>query len=213
MGVTNLRIALVDVAERSMVLSLASECTYCIIPSYREDVMAWIKMKHAHLISTVQTFSSNAVRHNPGMAGVLSLKKIDSTLWSNRVSYDATDSTDFPRETLERCDQVILHKRCFDPFEEPRVDRVLTESVADEFILIGALTEGAVRATALGLLRREKVVTVLTDAIGSYDEKEAKLALRYMWAKGAKLSDTETLLSSSAVRLVRKQSSPILDRE
>ena len=84
--------------------------------------------------------------------------------------------------------------------------------MADEFILIGALTEGAIRATALGLLHREKAVTVLVDAIGSYDEKSAKLALRHMWAKGAKLSDTETLLSSTAVRLVRRQSSPILDR-
>ena len=118
----------------------------------------------------------------------------------------ATDSTDFPREMLEQCDQVILHKRCFDPFEEPRADRLFTESVADEFILIGALTEGAIRATALGLLHREKVVTVLVDAIGSYNEKAAKLALRHMRAKGARLTCTQTLMDSPTLPLARKQS-------
>jgi nicotinamidase-related amidase len=168
-------------------------------------VMAWIRTKHVRLISTIQTFSGNAVRYDPSMTGVFSVKKIDSTLCSNRASYDATDSTDFPREMLEQRDQVILHKRCFDPFEEPRADRILTESEADEYILIGALTEGSIRATALGLLRREKEVTVLVDAIGSYNEKAAKLALRHMQARGARLAYTETLLSSPALPLVRRQ--------
>lgn len=63
-------------------------------------------------------------------------------------------------EMLRRYDQVILHKRCFDPFEEPRSDRVLTELQTDEFILIGVAAEDAVKATALGLLARQTNVTV-----------------------------------------------------
>ena len=47
---------------------------------------------------------------------------------------------------------------------------------------------------------------VLVDAIGTCNAKAEKRALRNMRAKGAKLSDTETLMNSSAVRLLRKQS-------
>ncbi len=74
--------------------------------------------------------------------------------------------------------QVILHKRCVDPFEEPRIDRLLSEVRANEFILIGTSVEGAVMATALGLLQRGKKVVVVADAVGSRNKREAKLALR-----------------------------------
>jgi len=70
-------------------------------------------------------------------------------------------------------DQVIFCKRCIDPFEEPRVDRMLTELEADEFILIGSLLEGAIKATALGLLARRKNVRVLVDAAGSNNKRIA----------------------------------------
>ena len=78
---------------------------------------------------------------------------------------------------------------------------MLTELEADEFILIGSLLEGAIKATALGLLAREKNVRVLVDATSSGDKREAKLALRHMRAKGAKLTDTRTLLGSYVLRL------------
>ena len=71
-----------------------------------------------------------------------------------------------------------------------------------EFIIIGAVTEGAVKATALGLLARRKKVVILTDAIGSHDRAAAEVALRQVEAKGAKLSDSKSLLGPSHLRLV-----------
>ena len=85
-------------------------------------------------------------------------------------------------------------KRCVDPFAEPRADRVLSELEADEFILIGAAAEGAVKATALGLLNRRKNVTVLVDAIGSYDKFAGEIAFRQLWEGGARLTDIRTFL-------------------
>jgi hypothetical protein len=73
---------------------------------------------------------------------------------------------------------------------------------ADEFILIGASTEGAVEATALGLLQRGKRVRVVVDASGLHNKKEAKLALRKMEAKGAKLVETKKLAGVSHLRQV-----------
>ena len=68
---------------------------------------------------------------------------------------------------------------------------------ADEFILIGVGAEDAVKATALGLLQRGKNVRVVVDALGSHDVREAKLALRKMKTKGAKLIVTKSLAGVS----------------
>lgn len=151
-------------------------------------IVTWGRLKNIRMISTVWD-------EGP--------KKISYTLRNRYRSFDATDCTDLPTRILEQYDQVIFHKRCLDPFEEPRADRMLSELEADEFILIGVLTEGAVKATALGLLARRKNVTVLVDAIGSRNNGLANTALRCMWAKGASITDTKTLLSSSCLRMAR----------
>lgn len=174
----------------------------CVLANIRR-VMAWVRMRHIHMVSTVQIFPRNVIHHNSNIAGGLSLKKINCTFHNKHISFDATDYADLPGRTLEQYDQVILHKRCFDPFEELRADRILTESEADEFILIGAPTEGAVRATALGLLHRQKKVTVLVNATGSLNVASGKVALRHMRAKGARLTDTKAFLGNSSLHLAR----------
>jgi nicotinamidase-related amidase len=89
-----------------------------------------------------------------------------------------------------------------DPFAEPRIERLLSEVRAQEFILIGACAEGAIKAAALGLLQRGKNVTVVADAVGLHDKKEAVLALRKVEAKGAKLIETKKLAGVSHLQQV-----------
>jgi nicotinamidase-related amidase len=163
--------------------------------------IAWARLKNIRMISTVQIYDGNNPNSTYHLADVEGLKKIRYTLRNRHTIFDATDCTDFPPRLWEQYDQIILHKRCFDPFKEPRADRILSELQANEFILIGAAAEGAVKATALGLLARHKNVTILVDAVGSYDKGAANVALRYIWAKGAMLTDTRTLLGSSCLRL------------
>jgi nicotinamidase-related amidase len=166
-------------------------------------VIAWTRLRHIPVVSTVQISSHNAFCCGFFWANAKRLRKINCTLRSIRLSLDATTRTDFRKDLFEQFDQVILPKRRFDPFEEPQVDRVLTELDADEFILVGALTEGAVRATAIGLLARQKNVTVLADATGSIYRKSGKVALRHMRAKGARMNNTETLLGHSYMSYVK----------
>jgi nicotinamidase-related amidase len=128
-------------------------------------------------------------------------EKIGYTIRNRHIQFDATDCTDLPIEILEQYDQVILCKRCIDPFEEPRADRILTELQADEFILIGSLVESAIKATALGLIARQKKVKVLIDATCSGNEAAAKNALKQIKAKGAKLLETHAFLGTSALQL------------
>ena len=121
---------------------------------------------------------------------------------SNRANFPADGSTDLPRDILQQYRQVVLHKRCVDPFDEPRIERLLSEVRATEFILIGASAETAIKATALGLLQRRKKVSVVIDAVGCRDSSEGKLAFRKMKAKGAKLTETRRIAGKSHLRQV-----------
>lgn len=168
-----------------------------------QRVIAWTRSKHIPVVSTMQMPSNNAYCCNFQGADASDFEKIDCTLRNRRTLFNASDCTDLPIEILERYDQVIFCKRHIDPFEEPRADRMLSELKIDEFILIGSLAEGAIKATALGLLARHKNVRVLVDAIVSNIRFEANLALRHMLAKGAKLTKTQAFLGSLSIRSTR----------
>jgi len=174
-------------------------------------MMAWARSRNIPIISTCEVYPNNNDPHallsqdSSGgycIDGTDGQKKIRYTLLSNRTSFAADGSTDLPADLLRRYRQIILHKRCVDPFDEPRIERLLSEVRADEFILLGVSAEGAVKATALGLLQRGKRVSVVVDAVGSRDKREAKLALRKMEAKGARLIKTKRFAGTSHLRHV-----------
>jgi len=167
-------------------------------------VMAWARFKNIPIISTAEVHSNHNSESKVGycLDGTDGQKKIRYTLFNNRLSFPADGCTDLPRDMLRRYRQVILHKRCVDPFDEPRIDRLLSEVRANEFILIGTSLEGAIVATALGLLQRGKKVTIVIDAVGSHNKREAKLALRKMETKGAKLIETKKLAGVSHLKHV-----------
>jgi len=167
-------------------------------------MMAWARYRNIRTISTCEVYPNHNGVSTIGYCidGTEGQKKIHYTLLSNRASFPADGSTDLPEDILRQYRQIILHKRCVDPFDEPRIERLLSEVRADNFVLIGASTEGAVKATALGLLQRGKRVSVVADAVGSLDKREAKLALRKMGAKGAKLIETKKLAGVSHLRQV-----------
>ena len=167
-------------------------------------VMAWARSQQIPIISTAEVYPNNNGENTIGYCidGTDGQKKVRYTLLSDRVSLAADGNTDLPRDMLRQHRQIILHKRCVDPFDEPRIDRLLSELRASEFILVGACLEGAVKMTALGLLQRGKKVTVVIDAVGTHNNREAKLALRKMETKGARLIDTRKLAGTSHLRQV-----------
>jgi len=165
--------------------------------------MAWARSENIPVISTCEVYSNNnGGTMNYCIDGTDGQRKIRYTLLTKRASFPADGSTDLPEDILRRYRQIILHKRSSDPFDEPRIERLLSEVRANEFVLIGASAEGAVKAMALGLLHRGKKVTVVVDAIGSHNKKEAHLAIRKMKAKGARLLETKKLAGTSHLRHV-----------
>ncbi len=165
-------------------------------------MMAWARLEYVPVISTAEVYpnTSSVNKVCYCLDGTYGQQKIPYTLLSNRVSFPADDWNALPADLLLSHRQVILHKRCIDPFDEPRIERLLSEIKADEFLLIGTCIEDAVKATALGLLHRGKNVRVIVDAVGSQNRKEATLALRKMEAKGAKLIETKDIAGVSSLR-------------
>lgn len=167
-------------------------------------VIAWARREEVSVISTAEVRANGAeTKMGYCIDGTNGQRKIRYTLLPERASFPADDQNALPTDLLRAHRQIILHKRCTDPFEEPRIERLLSELRVDEFILIGAAAEEAVVATALGLLHRGKSVTVVVDALGAHDRKEAKLAVRKMRAKGALLISTRSLAGASHLRQVR----------
>ena len=167
-------------------------------------VAAWARFKNIRMISTAQIYNGNGNGNTVKycLVGSEGQKKLRYTMRDRHIVFDADGCTDLPRDILRQYDQIVLHKRCIDPFDEPRADRVLSELKVSEFILFGATTEDAVKATALGLLARRKNVTVLVDAVGHQNKSAAEVALRQIEAKGANLAETRNLLGTSHLQLI-----------
>ncbi|HLB74120.1 MAG TPA: isochorismatase family protein [Sedimentisphaerales bacterium] len=165
-------------------------------------IMAWARSRGVPIISLAEVHPNNNgdSEYDYCMDGTEGQRKIRYTLVDNRISFPADGNTDLPRDMLRLYKQIILHKRCVDPFQEPRIDRLLSEVRANEFIIIGSTAEGAVKATALGLLQRGNNVTVVADAVGCQNKREAKLALRKVEAKGAKLVEAKRIAGVSHLR-------------
>ena len=204
------RQVLVDIdTQKDFLLAEGKACirNHRRVLAHIRRVMAWARSKDIPIISTCEVYPANGNGEGNGaktycIDGTQGQQKVSYTLVSNRISLPADGSTDLPRDMLRRYKQVILYKRCIDPFDEPRIDRLLSELQAAEFILIGVTAEAAVRATALGLIQRDRKVIVVVDAVGTHDNHEARMALRKVQAKGARLIETRRLAGISHLRKV-----------
>jgi len=190
--------------QRDFLLAEGSACVndHAEVLANIRRMMAWARHKNVPIISTAEVHPNNngsSLIHYC-IDGTEGQRKIRYTLLTNRVSFPADTRNTLPADLLRAYSQVILHKRCIDPFDEPTIDRLLSELLANEFILIGAGTEDAVAATAVGLLQRGKKVRVVVDALGSRNRRKGKLALRKIKAKGARLIKTKDLAGVSHLR-------------
>jgi len=202
------RQVLVDInTQRDFLLADGEACirNHRRVLAHIRRMTAWARRRGIPIISTCEIHPDEEAHNGDPrycIDGTSGQKKISYTLMENRIVFPADGNTDLPRDMLRRYQQVVLHKRCPDPFDEPRIDRLLSEICAAEFVLIGACAETAVKAAALGLLQRNKRVAVIVDAVGYHDNREAKMAFRKMEAKGARLIETRRLAGASHLRQV-----------
>jgi nicotinamidase-related amidase len=167
-------------------------------------VMAWARRQRIRQISLATVHDPDRHGSNGGFCviGTEGVRKIHYTLRNKHKDFGDDAGTDLPRQLLTDYNQVILYRHTEDPFQQPRIDRLFSETRATEFIVVGSLAEGAVRLLVLGLLVRKRMVTLITDALGNRDKAAANVALRQMLAKGAKILDSKNLFGTSHLRMV-----------
>jgi len=84
--------------------------------------------------------------------------------------------------------QIILEKQTTDVFETRTIAALLERLAAGRFVVYGVVTEVCVWHAALGLLRRQKPVTVVTDAVQALRPEAGERALAELRAAGATLA-------------------------
>jgi nicotinate phosphoribosyltransferase len=113
-------------------------------------------------------------------------------------------------ERLSAYQQVILENNSLDVFDNPNTEILLdrvsragsTAFDSDlEFIIFGVATEYCVHQTAVGLLRRGYRVTLVTDAIQSFDPEKGQQILDDLYSRGVRLLTSDQALALVAVPL------------
>jgi nicotinamidase-related amidase len=170
-------------------------------------VIAWVRRNHIPVISSMDSHRRQE-SVGPGASrycidGTSGHGKLPFTLLPNRVFIAGDNTLAVSIDLFRRHQQVIFPQRSQDLFANPKADRFMTQLQADEFIILGAAAENAVKAVALGLLARDCRVTVVAEACGSWSLSESDLALRQMEAKGARIVTIDELVTLKSHRLYR----------
>lgn len=106
-------------------------------------------------------------------------------------------------DILKDTQQAIFSKEHQDPFTNPKLDRLLTEMPAQRFVVFGLPLDTSLRSLVLGLLRRNRRVALVQDAVGYSNASTAEHVLRQLGVKGCELLTTQELVRSSAARVLR----------
>ena len=123
-------------------------------------------------------------------------QKLRYSLRNDFTTFEASNSTDLSIEKLAH-DQIIFHNRAEDPFEEPKIERVLEKLKTPTVVVIG-ISKSIIPAV-LGLLQREKKVIILEDItrFPSLTPYEIKIAKRKMQSKGAEITTINEFIKNN----------------
>lgn len=162
-------------------------------------IMAWGRLYRLPVISLALTNREDdnilgqqmCVEYTPGH------EKVRYTILANHRRYDAEHCLDLPPDIMEKYRQVIFERREFDPFMCDRFERLVNNFPFNHYILFGGAFEASVKLAGLGILSRNKKVTLIKDATASIFDSEHDYALKKLDAKGAELLTTRSLTSQS----------------
>lgn len=177
-----------------------------LIPALRK-VIAWTKRNGTPVISSIESHRFAEMRKEEApphcLDGSKGQRKIDFTVFPKceRVEFDNTLCV--PLDLFADYQQIIFRKRDFDLLGNPKADRFLTQLQTQEYILFGVGLERSIKVLTLGLLARQRRVTVVANACGYWDEAEADLALRQITAKGAEVIMVDELMQRRLVKRIR----------
>lgn len=167
-----------------------------LIPALRRTV-AWAKRNLTPVISSLEAhrrFEMGDSEHSEICRdGTNGQRKIEFTIFPQSVQVEVDNTLSCPLDLYRSNQQVIFRKRSEDLLENPKADRFLTQLPVKEYIIFGIALETSIKALALGLLARQKHVSVVVDACGFWNRGRAELAQRQIIAKGATIITVDEL--------------------
>ncbi len=177
-----------------------------LMPALRR-VMAWTKRNLVPMVSSVESHRATELTDSGTpiccLDGSTGQRKVAFTLLRQRAFVEIDNTLAVPKNFFRQYQQVIFRKRTDDLLANPKADRLLTQLPVTEFIVVGAGLETSIKAAVLGLLARNKKVTIVSDACGYWHKGTAILALRQMEIKGATVITLDELLTRKLDRKMR----------
>lgn len=154
---------------------------------YKINIIASVDA-HSPRDPEFKMFPSHCVKGRPGQS------KIKETLIKNRVFVDSKKRSQRNlKDLLNKFRQIILEKKAFNVFSNPNTETLLRN--IDTAFVYGVATDYCVKAVCLGLLKLNKKVFLVRDAIKAISAKEGKKVLKMLTKKGVKLIKTKTLIN------------------
>jgi len=169
-----------------------------IIPNLKKLIYAALKAgipiissadKHTERDEEMDQFPPHCIGGTEGQ------KKIPETITSGLITLPNRPYTGDFLTLFDHYDQVVLQKSKLDLFTNCNTEPLLSQLFADDFVVFGVATDYCVRMAVLGLLQREKKVTLVLDAIRAVDEAAGEAAVAEMLEKGAQQATTPQVLA------------------
>lgn len=139
-------------------------------------------------------------------------KMISFTRLPNHIVVESDNCLCMALNVLEHYQQAIFTKVQWDPFTNPKLERLFTEMPARRFVVFGIPLESSVRLLALGLIRRCRRVALVTDACGHFSDSEAAMVLRQLGVKGCELYTSDSYVQDCLALLSRREKARIRRR-
>ncbi len=117
------------------------------------------------------------------MAGTVGYQKLPFTLCAEREDMPLDCGTDLPVDGFIRSQQYIFDLPDANPFDSPRLDRLLSETHTPLWMIVGGPLESVVRMMILGLIQRRQPLAVVKDCCGLRDALDFDLAMRKLDSK------------------------------
>jgi len=95
---------------------------------------------------------------------------------------------------LERYQQIVFPKPTLDAFDNPHFTAVVDALESAEYVVFGVATDYCVHLAAKGLLKRNRSVTIVRDAIRAVADDTAKTKCASLTALGAKWAESNEII-------------------
>ncbi len=157
----------------------------------------WAKVPTLSCVDARRPEDTRGLRQADCVIGTPGQRKISFSLLPDRVLIDSDNCLCVSLDILSQHQQAILVKEHRDPFTNPKFDRLLTELPSRRFVVFGVPLESSIRLLTLGLMLRQRRVTLVHDACGWWDAEEGEMTLRQLAAKGCDLTTTRDLIEAT----------------